>query len=196
MPEGNSPPQRLAAARYCRCGTRLARDNPDALCASCRRHVQEATLQPPEVPAEYWLTDQMRDALASRHLGRVVHAWRHHWFHGPRPLAQEQVAGWLGIAQTQLSRIENGAPVRDLDRLMDWARVLAIPPDHLWFDLDHLVKWIISVVDGQPPQPAVEVFQRVWGRRPNPPLITLAMVSVLAHPDYLVELEAVAVVPQ
>ena len=63
-------------------------------------------------------------------------------------------------------------------------------------DLDHLVKWTISVVDGQPPQPAVEVFQRVWGRRPNPPLITLAMVSALAHPDYLVELEAVAVVPQ
>ncbi len=153
MPEGNSPPQRLAAARYCRCGTRLARDNPDALCASCRRHVQEATLQPPEVPAEYWLTDQMRDALASRHLGRVVHAWRHHWFHGPRPLAQEQVAGWLGIAQTQLSRIENGAPVRDLDRLIDWARVLAIPPEYLWFDLPGAPPTMQGPTDATPPGP-------------------------------------------
>jgi enamine deaminase RidA (YjgF/YER057c/UK114 family) len=30
----------------------------------------------------------------------------------------------------------------------------------------------------------------------NPPLITVAFVSVLAHPDFLAELEAVAVVPQ
>ena len=51
------------------------------------------------------------------------------------------------------------------------------------------------MVDGQPLQPAFEVFQRTWGRRPNPPLITLAMVSALANPDFLVELEAVAVIP-
>ena len=30
---------------------------------------------------------------------------------------------------------------------------------------------------------------------PNPPLITVAMVSGLAQPDFLAELEAVAVVP-
>ncbi len=61
--------------------------------------------------------------------------------------------------------------------------------------LDHVVKWNIYVVQGQPPQPAFEVFQRIWGDRPNPPLITLLFVSGLAHPDYLMEIEAVAVVP-
>jgi enamine deaminase RidA (YjgF/YER057c/UK114 family) len=62
--------------------------------------------------------------------------------------------------------------------------------------LDHVIKWNIYVVQGQPPQPAFEVFQRVWGNRPSPPLITLLFVSGLAHPDYLMEIEAVAVVPQ
>ena len=36
----------------------------------------------------------------------------------------------------------------------------------------------------------------VWGNRPNPPLITLLFVSGLAHPDYLMEIEAVAVIPE
>jgi enamine deaminase RidA (YjgF/YER057c/UK114 family) len=62
--------------------------------------------------------------------------------------------------------------------------------------LDDVVKWNIYVVQGQPPQPAFEVFQRMWGNRPNPPLITLVFVSGLAQPDYLMEIDAVAVVPQ
>ena len=62
--------------------------------------------------------------------------------------------------------------------------------------LDHVIKWNIYVLQGQPPQPAFGVFQRVWGNRPNPPLITLLFVSGLAHPDYLMEIDAVAVVPQ
>lgn len=62
--------------------------------------------------------------------------------------------------------------------------------------LDDVVKWNIYVVQGQPPQPAFEVFQRVWGDRPNPPLITLLFVAVLAHPDYLMEIDAVAVVAE
>lgn len=62
-------------------------------------------------------------------------------------------------------------------------------------ELGNVIKWNIYVVDGQPFQPGFEVFQRVWGRRPNPPLITGVKISALAHPDFLVELEAVAVVP-
>jgi hypothetical protein len=30
--------------------------------------------------------------------------------------------------------------------------------------------------EGLPQNPAFEVFQRVWGRRPNPPAITVAVV--------------------
>lgn len=61
--------------------------------------------------------------------------------------------------------------------------------------LEHIIKWNILAVEGQPIGPAFGVFQRVWGSRPNPPLITVAFVSGLANPDFLVELEAVAVIP-
>ena len=63
-------------------------------------------------------------------------------------------------------------------------------------ELEHVIKWNVYVVLGQPLQPAFEVFQRVWGNRPNPPAITLVFVSGLAHPDFLCEMDAVAVVPQ
>ena len=62
--------------------------------------------------------------------------------------------------------------------------------------LEHVIKWNIYVVDGHPLEPAIAAFQRVWGDRPNPPLITVARVAGLALPDCLAELEAVAVVPQ
>ncbi len=62
--------------------------------------------------------------------------------------------------------------------------------------LENIVKWNIFVVQEQPLQPAFEVFQNVWGRRPNPPTITVAYVAGLAHPDFLVEMDAIAVIPQ
>ncbi|MBE9097947.1 RidA family protein [Vacuolonema iberomarrocanum] len=61
--------------------------------------------------------------------------------------------------------------------------------------LEHVIKWTVYVLQGQPPQPAFEVFQRIWGKRPNPPLITLLFVAGLAHPDFLMEIEAIAVLP-
>ncbi len=63
-------------------------------------------------------------------------------------------------------------------------------------ELEHIIKWNIYVVQGQPIQPAFEVFQRIWGRRPNPPAITVMFVSGLANPDFLVEMDAIAVVPE
>jgi enamine deaminase RidA (YjgF/YER057c/UK114 family) len=63
-------------------------------------------------------------------------------------------------------------------------------------ELRHVIKWQIYVVAGQPSHAAFEVFQRVWGNRPNPPTITMAYVTELANPDFLVELDAVAVVPE
>src|SRR6185503_7919710 len=59
--------------------------------------------------------------------------------------------------------------------------------------LEHVIKWNMFVVQGQSLQDGFEVFQRVWGRRPNPPAITMAFVAGLAHPDFLLEIEAVAV---
>jgi transcriptional regulator with XRE-family HTH domain len=123
--------------RYCaRCGARLASDNKDAACRPCQRAAREAGLNPPEVPPEFWDNDQLRDALVTeRHIGHVVQSYRKHPFHGQRAISQETAARWLSVSQTQLSRIENGRPVYDLDRLIEWAKKLRIPPELLWFAL-------------------------------------------------------------
>lgn len=62
--------------------------------------------------------------------------------------------------------------------------------------LEQVIKWNVYIVQGQSLQPAFEVFQRLWGRRPNPPAITGMFVSGLANPDFLVEMDAIAVVPE
>jgi enamine deaminase RidA (YjgF/YER057c/UK114 family) len=62
---------------------------------------------------------------------------------------------------------------------------------------EHVVKWNLFIVDGQDLRQGYEAFQRAWGDRTTPPpLITAAFVSGLAHPDFLVEMEAIAVVPE
>jgi enamine deaminase RidA (YjgF/YER057c/UK114 family) len=60
---------------------------------------------------------------------------------------------------------------------------------------EHVVKWNVFVVDGQDFASGYAAFQRVWGDQPNPPVITAAVVKGLAHPDFLVEMDAIAVVP-
>jgi enamine deaminase RidA (YjgF/YER057c/UK114 family) len=62
--------------------------------------------------------------------------------------------------------------------------------------LEHVVRWNLYIVQGQPLEPGFEVFQRVWGRRPNPPTITMAYVVGLANPEFLCEMDAIAVVPE
>ncbi len=61
---------------------------------------------------------------------------------------------------------------------------------------EHIIKWNLYVVEGQPLQAGFAAFQNAWPETPNPPAITMAFVSGLAHPDFLVEMDAVAVVPQ
>jgi polyferredoxin len=123
------------AGRYCnRCGTRLAHDNTGMRCGACIRAGRDTLLRPPLVPPEFWDTDQMRDALATWHMGRVIYAYRNHPYHG-RPLSQEVVGGWLGLTQTQVSRIENGRAPEELTKLVCWAQILGIPGKLLWFAL-------------------------------------------------------------
>ena len=62
--------------------------------------------------------------------------------------------------------------------------------------LEHIIKWNVYIVQGQPIRAAVEVFQRAWGQRRNPPAITVVFVSGLANPDFLLEMDAIAVVPE
>jgi enamine deaminase RidA (YjgF/YER057c/UK114 family) len=41
-----------------------------------------------------------------------------------------------------------------------------------------------------------QVLQPAWGSRPNPPASTVVFVAGLAHPDFLAEMDATAVVPE
>ncbi|MGH3921356.1 MAG: hypothetical protein ACRDTT_00475 [Pseudonocardiaceae bacterium] len=110
----------------------MAHDNLGVYCAPCQ--TKSANSGPPEVPEDFWDADLIRDALKTWHMGRVIAAYRNHPFHG-QPLRQEVVAGWVLMAQPQLSRLENGPPVKDLDKLVLWARTLRIPGSLLWFKL-------------------------------------------------------------
>jgi enamine deaminase RidA (YjgF/YER057c/UK114 family) len=60
--------------------------------------------------------------------------------------------------------------------------------------LRNVVKFTIYLVQGQNPQEGFLVFQKKWGNHPNFPTITVLFVSGLANPDWLIEIDAVAVV--
>jgi len=121
-------------ARTCRaCGAGLAADNRADLCSPCTRRVGISDLCPPTLPAGFWDRPQMRNALQRREFGAVLAAYRSGQ---DRKITQSDLGLWLGISQGEVSRIERGAvPVRDLDKLDRWARVLGIPQRCLWFTL-------------------------------------------------------------
>jgi tetratricopeptide (TPR) repeat protein len=148
------------AARYCRCGTRLARDNQSDQCASCHAKTRDLVVQPPDIPEEFWHTEQFRDAFAAQHIGQVSRAYRKHPQHiaafGKDGIPQDIVAGWMGLTQAQISRIESGPPVRHLDSLTHWARTLRVPEHLLWFKL-----------------PGAQPVQEDHGARPSPSAIPL-----------------------
>ena len=60
----------------------------------------------------------------------------------------------------------------------------------------HVIKWNLYVVQGQPLQVGFEAFQQFWGRQSNPPAITMAFVAGLANPDFLLEMDVIAIVPE
>lgn len=121
--------------RVCPCGTRLARDNHGNQCNACCRKARDNPGQPPAVPSGFWQTTAMRAALDTRDLGKVMHAFRTHPYHG-RVITQETAAGWVGMSQSRLSRIEQGGLFDDDPaRQLFWAHVLGIPPELLWFEM-------------------------------------------------------------
>ncbi|HEX6472117.1 MAG TPA: hypothetical protein VF069_23700 [Streptosporangiaceae bacterium] len=73
----------------------------------------------------------MRQALATRHMGKIERAFRTHAC--GRPIPQSVAASWFFLTQAQLSRIESGPPIQNIDRLVQWAHILRIPVDLLWF---------------------------------------------------------------
>lgn len=61
---------------------------------------------------------------------------------------------------------------------------------------EHVVKWNIYIVKGQNAQNALKPFQPMLKKLKSPPLVTGITVESLANPDYLLEVEAIAVVPE
>ena len=75
----------------------------------------------PVHPAEFWEHPQLRAAARERHFGRLLRAYR--LIQTP-PVQQTQLAGWLGITQGQLSRLERSpTPIVDLAKLDRWSPV-------------------------------------------------------------------------
>jgi enamine deaminase RidA (YjgF/YER057c/UK114 family) len=60
---------------------------------------------------------------------------------------------------------------------------------------EHVIRWNLLVVEGESLEAGFSAFRRAWDDTPRPPAITMAFVAGLANPDYLVEMDAVAVVP-
>lgn len=61
---------------------------------------------------------------------------------------------------------------------------------------ENLIQWRIYVAEGQDMRPAFEAGMQWWGDRPNPPLNTVMYVSGFWPADFLISIEAVAVVPE
>jgi transcriptional regulator with XRE-family HTH domain len=115
------------------CGARLAADNQHGICSPCARQAATEDTTAPTMPTEFWDDPGLKRALAERHFGQVIRAYR---LARNREVTQAQVARWLGVSQVQVSRIESGKSlVNDLIKLDRWAKALRIPERCLWFSL-------------------------------------------------------------
>jgi enamine deaminase RidA (YjgF/YER057c/UK114 family) len=60
---------------------------------------------------------------------------------------------------------------------------------------ENIIKWNVYLVQGQSVEKALKVFQGAMSKMKDPPLITGIFVASLANPDFLLEIDAIAVVP-
>jgi enamine deaminase RidA (YjgF/YER057c/UK114 family) len=59
--------------------------------------------------------------------------------------------------------------------------------------VDDLIQVKIYMKEGEDLRAGFGEWMKVWGERKNPPLVTGLFVSALANPDFLIEIEATAV---
>src|SRR5437868_5155410 len=164
------------------CGIRLARDNSANVCSPCQAKARDRFCVPPHVSADFWNGAAIQDALEAQHLGQVLRAYRHHPFHGPRPLPQGVVAGWLHLTQAQISRIEGGPAITDLERLTAWARILGIPSRLLWFRLPDAPPAAVAVERPPTRQPLMPSLPTAVRQAALLPLAPLALTAS-TNPD-------------
>ncbi len=63
-------------------------------------------------------------------------------------------------------------------------------------ELDNIVKFNIHILQGQNPQEGFQAFQRRWGMNKNYPTITVVFVAGLGNPDWLIEIDAIAIISE
>jgi enamine deaminase RidA (YjgF/YER057c/UK114 family) len=61
--------------------------------------------------------------------------------------------------------------------------------------LENIVKLTIYIVAGQNPRDGFSAFQQRLQNNTNPPVITVVFVAGLGKPDWLIEIDAIAVTP-
>jgi enamine deaminase RidA (YjgF/YER057c/UK114 family) len=60
--------------------------------------------------------------------------------------------------------------------------------------LKDVIRWSVAIVEGQPVAEGFAAFREAWGDAADPPAISVHIVSGLANPQFLVEIDAIAVV--
>ena len=61
---------------------------------------------------------------------------------------------------------------------------------------ENLIKLGVYIVQGQDAYTAFQVSQKFLGQNPNPPTISVLFVSGLVNPEFLLEIEAIAFIPE
>ena len=62
--------------------------------------------------------------------------------------------------------------------------------------LENVIKFNIYLIPGENPQEGFQVFQEKWRDSSNYPIITVLFVAGLGNPDWLVEIDGMAVLPE
>jgi len=62
-------------------------------------------------------------------------------------------------------------------------------------NLENTIKFNIYIVQGQNPAGGFAAFQQKWTGQ-TPPVVTVVFVAGLGNPDWLLEIEATAIIPQ
>lgn len=62
--------------------------------------------------------------------------------------------------------------------------------------LDNIVKFNIHILQGQNPQEGFMAFRKIWGMDQNNPTITVVFVAGLGNPEWLIEIDAIAIIQE
>ena len=59
-----------------------------------------------------------------------------------------------------------------------------------------VIKFNVYLLQGQNPAEGFQAFQQKWGKAENFPVVTVLFVAGLGNPEWLVEIEAIGVIPE